>query len=171
LFSGKNTASIIDNDSVFSWKDDNLAFTHTPSSVRGVISGVAYTYTLTATDNNFSYVGAAPTKTSNSVTCTIDRPTIALLAAPTAGTCYLYMTGRVRSGVEAQWAYSTIPSWTGANNDGTAFTPATCDPTFLPSGCTQNGLTAGVTYHFAVRDRNAATGQIGRWSNIVSCKP
>lgn len=170
LFSGKTTASIIDNDSVFSWRDDNLVSTHAPPSVAGVIAGVAYTYTLTATDASYVY-GVAPTKTSNSVTCTIDRPTILPNGNPTANTCYLFMSGKVRSGVESQWAYSTTAAWTGANGDGAAFTAATCDPTFLPTGCTQTGLTTGVTYHFAVRDTNPATSQTGRWSNIVSCKP
>ncbi len=179
LFLGKNTASIIDNDSVFSWKDDNLLSTHTPSSVRGVIAGVAYTYTLTATDNNFLYVGAAPTKTSNSVTCTIDRPSIIPNGAPTANTCYLRMTGNIRSPITTEWGYSTAGSdWTGANGNGVPESINNCTPFGLctpasacPTVCTQSFLTTGVTYHFAVRDIDSATGQTGRWSNVVSCRP
>ena len=172
LFSGKTTASIIDNDSVFSWKDDNFAFTHVPSSVRGVIAGVSYTYTLTATDTSFVYINA-PTKTSTPVTCTMDRPTILPNGNPTAGTCYLFMSGKVRAGVESEWAVSTIPAWTGPNGDCLANSPpfASCTPAFLPTGCTQTGLATGVTYYFAVRDSNPVTGQKGRWSNIVSCRP
>jgi hypothetical protein len=175
LFSGKTTASIIDNDSVFSWKDDNFAFTHAPSSVRGVIAGVSYTYTLTATDTSFVY-SSAPTKTSTPVTCTMDRPTILPNGNPTAGTCYLFMSGKVRAGVQSQWGISTIPAWTGPNGDGTAFTNASCEAAFLPTGCTRTGLTTGVTYYFAVRDTfpdiiDPTKIQIGRWSNIVSCRP
>ncbi|MBY0553458.1 hypothetical protein K2P97_02945 [bacterium] len=181
IFVSKDTSVVADNDSVFSWKDDNSLAVH-PAARRGVIAGVTYNYTLTAVENTFPGLYplfGAPAKVSASATCTMANPTIVPTAAPTAGTCYLSMSGNVRSGLTTHWGYSTAgATWTGAGGNGTpevlnnctAF--GTCTPaTVCPTICTQTGLVPGTTYFFAVRDVDPLTGQVGRWSNVVSCKP
>lgn len=168
LFLLKNTSSISDVDSVYSWKDDNLITTHTPASVAGIIAGVTYTYTLTSVDNV-----SGTTKTSTSTTCTMARPTIAGLN-PTAGTCWLHMTGNINPYLTTtQWGYSdTDPNWTGVNGDAAAPFDATPSCSYLPSGCTIGGLVAGTKYYFAVREKDLVSGQVGKWSStVVSCTP
>lgn len=180
IFVSKDTSVVVDNDSVFSWRDDNSLAVH-PAAVRGVIAGVTYNYTLTAVENSFPGLYplfGAPAKTSAQATCTTPNPAIVPTSAPTTGTCYLSMPVS-RTGITTHWGYSTSgATWTGPNGNGnpeilnncTAF--GTCTPASIcPTVCTQTGLTSGVTYYFAARDVDPLTGQIGRWSNVVSCKP
>lgn len=173
LFASKSTASVLTNDSVFSWKDDNFAATHAPASVKRVIAGVTYSYTLTAVDNNYAYA-SAPTKTSNTVSCTMDRSTIRALGPPVGTTCFTAMDGLTNPFLtDTEWGRSSVnANWVGANGEGTAFTFAKCNLSFLPFGCTEGGLVVGTNYFYAVREVDPGTGQKGRWSKVViQCKP
>lgn len=182
LFTAKTSAVIAENDSVFSWRDHNGGI-H-PAANRGVIAGVSYTYRLTATENTYPALYplfGRPTKVSSSATCTVAPPKIIPNGTPTIGTCYLAMdpASNIRASLTTDWGYSsTAATWTGTGGNGvpefinncTAF-PGCTPASLCPTVCTQSGLTSGTTYFFAVRDRDPATGQIGKWSNVVSCRP
>ncbi|AGH95551.1 hypothetical protein [Pseudobdellovibrio exovorus] len=185
LFSNRSTTVTTIGDSVYEWRDDNSLATHNPSVVAGLIAGVRYTYTLSATDNNFYYAPAnRPTVTSNTAACELPQPSITSAATPTTtpatpgpavGTCYLTMIDRFNPGfstgtVVTQWGYSTSAGWTGVAGNGTAFVDGTafCGG-ITPQGCNLTNLTPGVTYYIATRE--VGYGQVGKWSNIVSCRP
>lgn len=175
LFTGSNSGLITTNDSVYSWKDNNYSTTHALfPTVYGVLSGVKYSYTLTATENQYVY-STIPTQASNVATCELPAPTVNATVAPTANTCYVTMQGNINPAitlgtVTTQWGLSTTTGWTGTDGSGATFTDITssCNPSFMPTACTISGLAAATTYYIAVRERGYA--QTGKWSNILTCR-
>ncbi len=175
LYTGVSTISILDGSSVFSWND-------VPNGTTNIfLQGVTYKYTLTSTENNFSYVLTPPTPTavSTEVACKNSlgqefTDTLKLSPtppAPLAGTCFMQLQSRANpnwpAAVSYEWAYNTTSNWVGSDStaQGTGIA-ATCGST---TACTQAGLTAGVTYYFAVRETSG--GFVSRWSDVFSCKP
>lgn len=164
-YSNVSTSDITDGSSVFSFADVSTG------GANLMLQGVSYNYTLTSTEANFAYA-TAPTSSSSVVTCTTAQLKLSPTPpAPTAGTCYLQLLSAVNTfwgaGVTYEWAYSTTSSWVGPTSSAqTGFNLATCGSV---SACTQAGLVAGTTYYFAVRELSA--GQIGKWSDVFSCKP
>lgn len=189
LFQNRSTAIATIGDSVYEWKDDNNLATHTPSVVPGMIAGVRYTYTLSSTDDNFFYpLANRPSVNSNSAACELPQPSITSVAIPTTtpavpgpalGTCYLSLANRFNPGfdngtVVTQWAFSTAAGWPGANSSAPVDGVSVFDGTaacggLTPRGCSLSGLAPGVTYYIAARE--VGYGQVGKWSNIVSCRP
>jgi hypothetical protein len=183
LYTGAIAGLITTNDSVFSWRDDNNVTTHVIPSVAGILSGVPYNYTLTATESQFLYA-TAPKQASAVATCELPPPRInaTLGTLPTANTCYVTMFEDLTAGIHinpkmgttvtAQWAASTTPGWTGTTFStpvgGTvADVTASCDAALLPRQCTLRGLAPATTYYIAMRE--VGYGQTGKWSNILGC--
>lgn len=177
LFAGRNTTSTLTDDSVFSWRDDNLTTTHVPSSVQGIVAGVKYSYTLRAVDDNYNYSpSTAPTLSSSVATCEIQPPLLGASANPTPGVCYLLLKDRFNPGfvtslVTTEWGLSTVGGWTGIAGNGTpqSIVTGSCDPTLLPTACTLASplLVSGGTFYIAARERMGTV--VGKWSNIVGC--
>ncbi len=170
VYAGANTSVTTTGNSVFEWDDINR------------VDGVTYNYTLTSTDLNFGYNPTLPVAAAAVVTCDSRRPSVIPTSLPTATTCYLGLDAGGTSpttpnpGVTYEWGYTFSPvgnsSWIGSGNqDGktnSGYVSAACGNTTF---CTENGLTTGTTYFFAVRARNLATGEIGKWSFPAACKP
>lgn len=108
----------------------------------------------------------------------------------TGPTCYLRIESsstnprppnpQLGSLVTMDWGYSTSANWTGVNKDqsapftvGNVIDPITPDLCESAINCTvtqvNSGLVANNTYYFAVRERAAASGQLGKWSQEVAC--
>lgn len=183
LYNAETTLGITSGDSVSEWRDDNFTATHTPAVVPGVISGMTYSYTLTATENNFVYgvlplIGPAPALLSTAVNCVTPQPVVIFNPPATANTCAVSMQGNpttnpgIATGTTlVEWGYSTSPNWIGVNADANVgFTAGTCNPLFLPYACTQAGLLANTNYFFAVRERNVLDNALGKWSPVTLCK-
>lgn len=163
LYTNLNTLGVVVGNSVFNWSDP-------------VTDGVTYNYTLTSTELNYSY--ATPlVQTAPAATCTSRRIFIRNTETQPVPSCYLRIDDRTdqttftsnneNPNVEYQWGFSNSnPGWIGPDGK-TANAPiaASCGTTSI---CTENGLPAG-NYFFAVRTRNTASGEIGLWSQVVSC--
>lgn len=170
IYTGANTSVTTTGSSVFEWDDPNR------------VDGVTYNYTLTSTDMNFGYSPVPPTATSVTATCDSKRPSIVLTGTPNVNTCYLGLDSVTanattpNAGVTYEWGYTSSPagnsSWIGTGDqDGktnVGYVAAACGNTAY---CTEGGLVAGTTYYFALRAKNLGTGEIGKWSFPISCKP
>ena len=105
----------------------------------------------------------------------------------TGPTCYLRFVGGGANGsrpknpglgvnVSLDWGFSTVSNWTGVNKDQApsgiigqtngAFCSSSID---CNASQVNSGLLSNTTYYFAVRERSAATGQLGKWSQEVAC--
>lgn len=175
LYTGVSTISTLDGSSVFSWNDQPNGTTNI------ILQGAAYSYTLTSTETNFSYITTPPTPTSAStaVTCkgTLGQDYTDTLKlsptppAPLAGTCFMQLLSRANpnwpAAVAYEWQYNLTSNWVGADSSAQgAGIAATCGNT---TACTQAGLASGTTYYFAVRETSG--GFVGKWSDVFSCKP
>jgi hypothetical protein len=162
-----------------SYNDNNLD----PAISTRIIAGASYSYKLTNFDvtsysGGFSYLTPL-TQTSTSVTCSIDKPTIAQSRAPTntpisipggtGPTCNFAYISPVNPGLSAtppstsvRWAFSTLKGWTQLNSDYNEIIPS---PTVNLSACTTSvctatglafpfgdGLAASQTYYYAVQE-------------------
>lgn len=201
LFLNMTTFFTTTNDSVFVWRDDNLptGVTHAaPNSIPGILSGVTYTYTLTSNYANAPFV--ANSKTSNTATCQLPAPVIVPVGTTVlAGECHVSLSDASNPATpsappqlnpalfmappraEIEWARSTTAGWTGdgfanvASSGGITLTRGNCNTAAAPAlnlSCRNTGLVAGTTYYYAAREIDLATGNhVGRWSNIIACRP
>lgn len=139
----------------------------------GLVDGITYTYSIVATEGQYSAIYPAPqTITSNALTCTIPPPQAYLPQAPTANTCYLSVARlNLNPGISYDIAIGQAP-WV-INGVGSALGLATaCSAggvNVAPYTCSINGLVSGQTYYLSVRARGAG-GEIGLWAPEVPCK-
>ena len=105
----------------------------------------------------------------------------------TGPTCFLRFVGGGVNGarpqnpglginVELEWGFSTASNWTGANKDqlpagvvGQTNGAFCLTSIFCNASQVNSNLQANTTYYFAVRERSAATAQLGKWSQEVAC--
>lgn len=175
LYVNSDTSVITDGLSVFSFNDLNVFNTHF------ILPGVDYNYTLNSTESQFNYALTPPTPTAASgvAVCRVPQILLTQTQAPQAGgTCHFGFTVGLNpmwpaGGVSYEWGFSsTDPNWIGPNaNTAVAPLPATCN---LAGGnaptCSQNGLAGNQNHFFAVRARSI-DGQVGKWSNVSTCRP
>jgi hypothetical protein len=105
----------------------------------------------------------------------------------TGPTCFLRFEGGGINGSRPQnpqlggavlldWGFATTSNWTGVNKDGApagivgqANGQFCSSSIFCNASEVNSGLAANTTYYFAVRERAAGSGQLGKWSQEVAC--
>lgn len=126
-----------------------------PLTVTGLQSGVAYTFTVTATNS----LGSATSAASNSITATTvpQAPTIGAATDPGTGTTISVAFTPGATGGSAITTYTATSS------------PGSITGTAASSPITVSGLTAGTAYTFTVTATNAnGTSQASAASNSVT---
>jgi|GEM_PF-5097750 len=201
LFDDKDTFDTFLGDSVFEWLDDNGSKTHLApvppppllppalpvyTAPNGIISGMTYSYTLTATDKNFNYaapplvgpvVGPAPTEASKTINCEVPRPMVGLSfpVAPGMTSCFMQMFGNplINPGIDnglvsVEWGYAI-------NNSGWIGTEANAATAPFSAGCgslntCDEPLAPNISYFFAAREINNQDNSKGKWSPVALCR-